>query len=233
MIIVRNEKMIKRSTMIGRVTSIGAIAILAGGMYISIRRPEEVLYSLIALMLGFTLSQVGVYYTNRFGRSPRPDQALDAALKGLDDSYTIYHYQSPVPHLLIGPSGLWNLVPYALRGKIVYNSDKGRWKNFGGGYFGKLFGQDTIGNPEKDRDRAVKHLNKEFNNIPDFEVPEIRTALVFTHEDAEVVADDAPVETLHGRQLKKLIRKEAKSGRAPSTASIKTLQDFLGLVSNV
>lgn len=112
MIIVRNEKLIKRNTQIGKYSGIIAIAILGGGMYLSFQYQDQIIYSMVALILGFILSQVGIFYTNRFGRSPRPDQELDNALKGLDDQYVLYHYQSPVDHLLIGPAGIWILFPH-------------------------------------------------------------------------------------------------------------------------
>jgi len=80
MIIVRNEKLIKRNTQIGKYSGIIAIVILGGGMYLSFQYQDLVIYSMVALILGFVLSQVGIFYTNRFGRSPRPDQELDNAL---------------------------------------------------------------------------------------------------------------------------------------------------------
>ena len=112
MIIVRNENLIQRNTKIAKYSGIISIAILAAGMYLSFRYQEQIMYSLVALILGFTLSQVGIFYTNRFGRSPRPDQEMDNALKGLDDQYSLYHYQSPVSHLLVGPAGIWILFPF-------------------------------------------------------------------------------------------------------------------------
>ena len=62
MVIVRNQKLIKRSSSIGRVSGFLAIAILGVGMYLTIKQPEQIVYSLLALIAGFTLSQVGVYY---------------------------------------------------------------------------------------------------------------------------------------------------------------------------
>lgn len=232
MIIVRNHKLIKRSTLIGRYSSIIAILILAGGMYLSISQPEQLTYSLIALIAGFTLSQVGIFYSGKFSRSPRPDEELDAALKGFDDRYTLYHYQSPVSHLLVGPSGIWILVPYPMRGKIIYNEDRQRWKNVGSNLLAKFYGRDSLGKPNQDIDKGIKQLQNEFKKIPEFEIPEIKSVLVFTNQDAEVDAENAPIHTLHARQLKKLIRKEAKGDQTLAASVSKTIQDHLGVVSN-
>ena len=129
MITIRNEGLIKRNTQIGKYSGIISIVILGAGMYVSFKYPEQIMYSLVALFLGFTLSQIGIFYSTRFGRSPRPDQELDDALKGLDDQYALYHYTSPVAHLLVGPAGIWMLFPYLQKGKIIYEDKKERWRN--------------------------------------------------------------------------------------------------------
>lgn len=229
MIIVRNEKLIKRNAQIGKYSGIISIAILGGGMYLSFRYQDQIMYSLVALIVGFTLSQVGIFYSNRFGRSPRPDQELDNALKGLDDQYALYHYESPVTHLLVGPAGIWILFPYVQKGKIIFDEKKGRWKKIGGNFYLKFFAQDSIGNPAQEINSGIKRLHKGLGIIPDFEFPVIKSALVFTNELAEVDADNAPYPTLHARQLKKVIRQEAKGDTTLPMHSLKTVQDFLGL----
>jgi hypothetical protein len=230
MIIVRNERLVTRNNRIGTYSGIISILILGAGMYISFKYPDLISWSLLALVSGFTLSQIGIYYSSRFGRSPRPDETLDNALKGLDDQYALYHYQSPVSHLLVGPSGLWILIPFSQKGKIIYNENRGRWKKVGGNAYLKFFAQDNIGKPDKDIISSTNRLQKTLEKIPDFDVPEIRSALVFSDELAEVEADNAPIPTLHARQLKKLIRKEAKDHSLP-ISTVKTIQDYFGLKS--
>lgn len=231
MIIVRNEKLVTRNNRIGKYSGIISIVILAVGMYISFQYQEQMTYSLLALIVGFSLSQVGIYYANRFGRSPRPDEELDAALKGLDDQYALYHYQSPVSHLLVGPAGLWMLLSYPQKGKISYNKKRGHWKKVGGNFYMRFFAQDSIGSPENEISSGIKRIRKALGKIPDLELPEIQAALVFSDEKSVVEADNAPYPTLHARQLKKLIRKEAKGENSLSTKVRKTIQDHLGLES--
>jgi hypothetical protein len=231
MIIVRNEKLITRNSRIGKYSGIISIIILAAGIYISVRYQDEFTYSLIALVIGFTISQIGISYTNKFGRSPRPDESLDAALKGLDDQYALYHYQSPVSHLLVGPAGVWILFPFIQKGKITYNDKKGKWKKGGGNIYLRLFVQDNIGSPDIEISSSLKRLNKQFQKIPDLNIPAIQAALIFSDEGAVVEAENAPYPTLHARQLKKLIRKEAKGDFSLSTTTRKTIQDYLGLES--
>ena len=123
--------------------------------------------------------------------------------------------------------------------KIVENpskEDEARWimfawKKIGGNLYLQFFAQDSIGRPDQEIERSQQRLKKALEKIPEFEVPEIRSALVFSDEKAVVEAENAPVPTLHARQLKKLIRKEAKGEANLPTPVVKTVQDYLGLES--
>ena len=231
MIIVRNEKLVIRNNRIGKYSGILSIVILAAGMYLSFQYQEQITYSFIALIIGFMLSQIGIYYSNRVGRSPRPDEELDSALKGLDDQYALYHYQSPVSHLLVGPAGIWMLLLYPQKGKIIYNEKRGRWKKMGGNIYLRFFAQDSIGSPDKEISSGINRLKKTFTKISELDMVDIQAAMVFSDEKAVVEAENAPYPTLHARQLKKLIRKEAKGEYSLSTTNRKTIQDYLGLES--
>ena len=116
---------------------LGGLAILGAGIYFSFQSPEQVesQFSLMlaALILGFGVTQLGIYFSQRWGRSPRPDEQLNQKLKGLDDRYSIYHYKSPTAHLLIGPSGIWVLIPKYQRGIITYSKNRWRQKSVGFG----------------------------------------------------------------------------------------------------
>jgi hypothetical protein len=110
--------------------------------------PGTDLVAYAVLFLGFIFLQFGLYFMNRYGRKPRPDEAIDTGLKGLDDRYTIYHYNSPVPHLLIGPAGVWVLHPYFQAGRVTY--EKNRWRLKGGGFLAgymRIFGQKVWEGP--------------------------------------------------------------------------------------
>ena len=51
----RNEKVIKRNSNIAKFATLGGLAVLAGGMYVSFRYPEQFTLSLGALLVGFIL----------------------------------------------------------------------------------------------------------------------------------------------------------------------------------
>jgi len=217
--IVKNEKMIERNGKIGQYTSLGALVVLGAGMYISFTRPEYFVYSVICLVAGVVLTQIGMYMGNRWGRSPRPDEKIDTGLKGLHSEFNMYHYAAPVSHLLVGPSGVWILLPYHQGGKVEYK--KNRWKLSGGGFmqgYMRIFGQEGLGRPELDAEGEAKTLKKFFaKKMDEAEIPEIKSILVFTNDDVEVDAGDSPIPAMKLKQLKEFLRQGAKNRTLSAT----------------
>ena len=218
--IIKNETLIKRNAKIGGWTSIGALVVLGLGMYISFTRPELFTYSLLALLLGFTLTQVGMYMGNKFGRSPRPDEKLDAGLKGLQNEFVMYHYTTPVSHLLVGPAGVWVIKPYHQRGQVTFT--KNRWRMSGGGFlqnYMRIFGQEGLGRPDMEIESDIKSLKKHLSKTMDeSDIPEINALMVFTNDEAEIDAEDSPVPALKLKQVKEFVRQKAKEKKFPAEA---------------
>lgn len=212
--VVKDEALIKRNGRIGQWTSLGALAVLGVGMYLSFQRPDLFAYSIGALLLGFTMTQIGMYFSNRFGRSPRPDEKLDAALKGLPGDTTLYHYTTPAPHLLVGPIGLWVLLPFHQRGRVTF--ERKRWRLRGGGFmqgYMTIFGQEGLGRPDAEASGQVGAVEKLLAKCLDGDSrPPVSAVLVFTHDKVEIDAVDAPVPAVHMRKLKDFIRQRARDG---------------------
>ena len=213
--IIKNEKLIKRNSIIGQWTSIGALVVLGGGMYLSFKNPANpnmVTYSIIALVGGFILTQVGMYMGNRWGRSPRPDEKIDAGLKGIPGDYTVYHFATPASHLLVGPAGVWVLLPYRQRGVVTYS--KKRWRVGNGGFmqaYMSIFGQEGIGRPDLEAGGELAGIKRVLSKqLSEGELPELQAALVFMHDEADIQVDDAPIPTLKLKQLKDFMRQKAK-----------------------
>jgi hypothetical protein len=226
--IVINESLVKRYARIGQISSIAGLAVLAGGMFVNFRYPELIGLTLGALLLGFILSQLGIFYANRWGRRPRPDELITAALKGLDGHYTLYHYTTPTAHLLVGPAGVWVLVPRTQGGLIVY--EKGRFRQKGGGFvrmYMNLFAQEGIGRPELDVQTEVEAVRKYLaERLAEENMPAIQPVLVFTNDRADLQLDEAPILSLAHKKLKEHIRKTAKS-KPLSMPKVKAIQDAL------
>ena len=214
--VITNEKLIKKYSNLGKYLNIGAIAILFGGMAISWLRIDLFYLAMIALLAGFILSQVSIFFINRWGRRPRPDERITASLKGLTNDYTLYHYNTPVSHLLVGPAGVWTILPYFQRGTITY--EKNRWKQRGGGLglaYLKVFAQEGLGRPDLDSKSDIDKLTEFFTQAMGTEIPEVKSVLVFTDKRADLQVEGAPIPTLAAEDLKEFIRKQAKEKPFP------------------
>ena len=211
--IVSNSKLIRRNAAIGKYTVFGAMAILALGLYITFKMPTQLLYSMGCLMLGFILSQVGTYYSNRWGRSPRPDELINKCLKGLGRDYTIYHYVTPAHHLLVGPAGVWVIMPYLQKGIITY--ERKRWRIKGGGFvqsYLRVFGSESLGRPdlesEGEVDATTRHLKRLFPE--GMAAPQVNAVLLFANPQAELKVDDAPLPAKTAADLRDYIKDQAR-----------------------
>lgn len=210
--IIKDEKLIKRNGQIGNWTSIAALAVLGTGMYLSFKRPDLFIYSIGALILGFTLTQIGMSFSSRFGRSPRPDEQLDAGLKGLPNDDCLYHFMTPAAHLYVGSAGIWVLATYHQRGRVVYQ--KNRWRLTGGGFlqaYMTVFGQEGLGRPEMEMTREINGVkNLLSKKMGDADLPEVNGALVFTNEGIEIEGSTAPQPAVQLKKLKDFLRQKAK-----------------------
>jgi hypothetical protein len=206
--IVTNDKLIERNKKIGNYLSIGSIIILGVGMYLSFQ-DNMIQYSYLALIFGFGFSQFGISLGNKFGRSPRPFEALGDNLKGLAETFTLYNYHGPAAHMLVGPAGIWVISPFPQKGTISYGNNK--WSQKGANWYMKVFAQEGLGKPDKEAavaaEEVVKYLNK--NNLSEL-APFVNPVVVFTNDKAVVSAAEAPVQTVHVAKLKDMMRREAK-----------------------
>ncbi len=210
---VTNSKMIRRNAKIGRYASMGALVVLGIGLFITFKMPDKFAYSLAALLLGFFMSQMGIYFTNRWGRSPRPDETIDKSLKGLGREYIMYHFVTPVSHLLVGPAGIWAIIPYHQSGTITY--EKKRWRAKGGGFaqsYLRFFGQENIGRPDLEAEAEIDSAKRYLRRVlPEgTEIPQISAALLFANPKVELKVDESPLPAMLPKDLKDFLREKGK-----------------------
>jgi hypothetical protein len=210
--IVSNPKKINLYYKIGMYTSLGSLAFLVGAVILTlsgINRPDLTFYSFIAMIAGLILSQVGVYFANRWGKSPRVDERISQGLKGLDDRYTLYHYTTPVPHLLTGPVGIWVITPEYQSGTITF--EQNRYRQQGVGFFGRVVGQEGLGRPEMEANGHKEDFEKFLKkSLPETSQPIVRSMILFTNPKASVQVQDTPIPTMHVEKLKDFVRRKAK-----------------------
>jgi hypothetical protein len=209
--VIANDKLIKRYSALGKYLNIAAILVLFGGMALTYLRTDLFYLALIALFTGFILSQVSVFFINRWGRKPRPDEQITNSLKGLANEYSLYHYVTSVSHLLVGPAGVWVILPYYQRGTITY--EKNRWKQRGGGLglaYLKIFAQEGIGRPDLDSKSDVDKISSHFNKALGSDAPQVNPVLIFTDKRVDIQVEGAPIPTLTADKFKDFVRRQAK-----------------------
>jgi hypothetical protein len=158
-----NEGYVKRRSSIGKWASLLGLVVLAGGFFVSLGSPGLFFISFVALAIGFLLSNIGIYYANRYTRLDRPDAVLTQALKGFDDRYVLYQFLLPVSQALLEPSGLTVLVLKPQEGQISYENGKWRHKQ-GWGRLLRWVGQEGLGKPDLEAEHEAQTLRNGFMN---------------------------------------------------------------------
>ena len=202
-----NERKVKIGTEIGRWVSLGGMVVLIAGLIISIRNPALVWVSMASLLVGFVSSAVGAYYVNHWTRTPRADQVLSQALKGISNRYHMYHYLLPAAHVLLGPAGLFVLRAQAQEGPVTYDGKKWKQKQSLIRVLG-FTGQDALGDPVQDAELAVGRFHRWLaRRMPEDTVPDIIPLIVFVRDKVELDIAETPIPVLLYKQLKGHIRR--------------------------
>jgi energy-converting hydrogenase Eha subunit C len=204
---VINEKLIKRNKLIGNITSVGGIAILAAGLILNFNpTPLRTMISFAALIIGFIVAQISTHYVNRFARSPRFDEVIADNLSKLNNDYTFFAYSGLVPMILVGPSGMWVPVPVSASGEITYDK---KWRQKGGSFLLRFFGQENIGNPDVEASANVRRINELLaQKLDEQEIPPVHSILVSLNPKAVIEnIENAPVPMVQVNALRRHIRK--------------------------
>jgi hypothetical protein len=213
--IIRDEALAGRRKKIGNIASLLGIAVILGGMIFTWVAPGRdvsaqllIYVPLLTLLVGFIVSSIGMYYVNRWGRSPRPDEVLDKSLKGLSREYKLYHYVLPVPHVLLTPSGPIVLVVKFEGGEFTVEDDKWRQRFSAMRVLG-FMGREGLGNPSKDADYRVERMRRFLEeNEPGLQEVPVNAVIVFTADKVVLNVGKTSIPTLRAAKLKGYLRSQ-------------------------
>jgi len=212
--ISNNYPLIKKYKKISQIVLYSSLVLLVIGLIWSFTGADITQYTLAYAILipAYLLVQISIYLANKWGRSPRPDEIIEQSLKGLNDQYTLYNYNTGVSHLLVGPAGIWIIKPYYQFGTISFNSDKNRYEQKGGANFiAKLFGQEGLTDILRESKNAFHDFDA-FNKKRNLNIDiKPKVVNVFYSEKADVIAKNAPEATIHANKLKDMVRSQAKT----------------------
>ena len=209
-----NIKIIERNKKIAQYTLYISLALLVVGFIWSIRNtdPEKSFLGWLILFPSFLLVQLSTYMSNKWGKSPRPDEIISQSLKGLNDDFTFYNFSTAVPHLLIGPQGIWVLNAYLHKGEISYDVNKSKYIQKGGaGFIGKFFGQEKLPNISKDSLNLNNDLAAFFTNEGIDPGTDPLVINVFLSDNVDLRGKNFPEICIKAEKLKSLVRRESKN----------------------
>ncbi len=209
MIVLRDEKRIARLARAAQIISlVGLLVLVAGLLIIFFSRDTRIfLFQLAALVIGFALSQVGLYLSHRYVRRPRPDQVLDkAAGKFARKDGRLYHYLLPAPHVLLLPTGVVVLLAKYQNGRISAHGDQ--WRQAGLG-MRRYFGREGLGNPTREAEAMtakVAALVKEA--APSAEVPVLPVIVFTTQNIDDLDVKESRIPATHFSKLSAVLRQQ-------------------------
>lgn len=207
--IIRDERRINVFSSVGQYASLGGLVILLAGLSVSFIRPTWVLPVMVSMVLGFTLSVVGGYFSDRYAGPLARHKALAEVLKGLDYRHTLLQYMLPADHVLLEPGGCTVFVVKSQGGEVVYaNGENGKWRHHQRGkFFRQLVGQAGVGRPDQEaRNEAGRLRDYLEERLGDVGAIPVRPAIVFVNEDVQLKADQSPVPAFYRKKVKDWLR---------------------------
>ena len=213
MVVLRDEKRIAKLARLGQIASLlGLLALVAGLLFIFISdNPNVFLYQLVALVIGFGLSQVGLYLSHRYLRRPRLDQVLDkAAGKFARKDGRLYHYLLPAPHVLLLPVGIVVLVAKYQSGRISVQGD--RWTQGGVG-MRRFFGREGLGNPTREAEAQAARMTAMIQEVAPTaaDVP-VLPVIVFTTPNLDTLdLKESRIPATHAAKLGPVLRQQTQA----------------------
>jgi hypothetical protein len=226
MVVLRDEKRVARLARLGQILSLAGLAILVLGLlFIFIADNELVfIYQLIALVTGFVLSQIGLYYTHRYQRKPRPDETLDrAAGKYARKDGRMYHFELPADHVLLLPSAVIVFILQFQTGNISVDGDD--WRQTGLGIRG-WFGQERLGNPSSTAEKAMSKMQSFIaENAPTAVDAPIFPIIVFTSDTiGSLDTDKSNIPAMYHKKLAGYLRQRKDLQKAMPAAAYTDLR---------
>lgn len=227
-----NEVRVQRGARVGKIATFAGLGLLVAGLIVSllIKESAALWLSFLFLLLGLLVSSVGTMNMSRWVREPRADQALAQGLKGFHDSYRLYSYFLPAPHVLLSPGGLYVLTALGQDGRIRYDGSKFR-RDFSVGRLFRFMAEEGLGKPFAEANAQVEALRKFLDKRGIGEEVEIENILVFFSPRAELVISDPPRPVANPKGLKKALRK-GREARLPG-AQYQQLQELFDEAAGV
>lgn len=211
---------INRYSLLANVASIGGLLLLLASVVLPLFVAKLASLSLVTMVIGMGFAMVGIYFANRWVRKPRPEEQMEKALKGLGDTYTIFHYpRLPIDHILLTPFGILIIETIAYAGLFTYRNEK--WKE--AMTLGRAFRyvvEEHLGDPTKMVASEAQMLREKLIQAGIPNIP-IKTVVLFSHPAAQLEAKNPPTPVCKADKLRKYAEMSGAKLTATDYSSVK------------
>lgn len=218
MIVFRDEARVERLKKTGQYVSLTGFLLLIAALVLGFVNPEQYLWlQVLALPIGWLMSQIGLYLAHRYLRNPRPDEVLDQALRKVARQGRMYHYLLPASHVLLTLAGPIVFVLKYQTGRISVEGD--RWQQRGVSFLRRFFSQESLGNPTKEAEREVRALAAYISReAPTVEEVPIGAIIVFTSKNvADLDLERSDIPAMHYTKLRGYLKQQGQGDPLPQT----------------
>ncbi len=224
--LVANQQLVKNRARLGTAFHLGALAVFAVGLVLSLRLDPTAqlpLAAWAAIAVGMALYTLGQTQLRRWGPRHRQEEQIGAAIRGLDDRYKLYAFlaTSLPDYILVSPAGVHVLVSRGDTG--VVSCERDRWRRSGGSRLFQLL-EPGLGNPTADAQKQVAKVRAVLANAG-VDVP-LSAIIVFTSPKAQLRIEGSSTPVTRLRELKDVLRRLAGRGAgvALSSARVREVQ---------
>jgi len=206
-----NDVAINRKAKIGTYLTLGGFGLLIVSLVLSFRFETVTYLSLGSALIGVVFTQTGVSLSNKWGRSPRVDEIIDGALKGLGAEYALFHYSLGSDHVLFTTSKALVLIPCLQEGEITYEDAKWWLAKERRGKIRRKEIKRIRSDAEMDASATKRKISRLVNDETETEIAPL---LVFLNPNAKLNAQVSIPPGVHYKKLKSYLRKNKAGPRS-------------------
>ncbi len=223
--IYTNQQKIKNRRRVAQVLFFASLAILLGGLLITNLGPRNDVFLFfvpcLVMPVGLITTFISVRLTNEYIRDPRPDDALQTALKGINQNSAFYNYLFKPNHVLVSPEGVFTFTTRFQDGPFKVEGDQIIDVRANGliGKFLSFMRQENIGKPFQEAQEGadtIEAILKEAGH----EVP-VQPVIVFISNRIKIEVSDPVIPVVVTRKDKepslRSFRRDQKKKNTPLT----------------
>jgi len=225
--IISNEKEIDKNMKIGFWSTLVSYPILGWAAMLYLMSSANLKTSFPLMVIGLLLFQIGKTF-RPWGRGA--NEQFDKALTKLGNNYHLFHYRKNISHIIIGPAGIWLLIPNYTEFDVEYHEKSQRWKPVFGSFWQKIgsFFKEKFGRPDMELIIESDTLDKFLQKFWTFEEnPHVNAVIVFMNEEIELSTKSSPIPSIKIGKLKEFIRKQENI----TTINDKMITNFVTVLS--